>query len=340
MSHRRAARLVTLAAAVSSGLLAAALAAAPALADTPSAGCTGQSCWVGMASQFITLSGDYTNGPTGFAQVPVPPPPCWMSPSATGPQMYAAYVSGIGQKSGPSGQGANAGLGPFIAQIKKYRNSPGMWYGATMLTTGAGFACGNKLPLLAWVAPGAAPPAPPIPPATLAAYAYDHMRIPTPSVVVNPAGRNFVTLPAYVWAVQAGTGPMLPAGGGNVPAGGANMPAHLSITATAAGAGGASVTLTAAAGQLSVSAQNGATAYSPCPSPGGSKYPVGHPPQNSGPGTTPDCGVVFRAPSTGNTITASLLYAIVVHGANVQFAPIPVQGTRTVQVAEIQNLNK
>jgi hypothetical protein len=325
MIHRRAPRLAALAAAVSSGVLAAALAAAPALADTPSAGCTGQSCWVGMASQFITLSGDYTNGPTGFAQVPVPPPPCWMDPLVSGPQMYQLYLQSKGQQVGPSGVNPWAGYQNFIPAIKKNRNSPGMWYSPVMLTTTAGAACGNALPPLAWVAPGAAPPAPPIPPATLAAYAYDHMRIPSPAVVVNPAGRNFVTLPAYVWAT----------GGGGHP-----MPAHLSITATAAGAGGASVTLTAAAGQLSVSAQNGATAYSPCPSPGGSKYPVGHPPPNSGPGTTPDCGIVFRAPSTGNTITASLLYAITVHGASVQFAPIPVQGTRTVQVAEIQNLNK
>jgi hypothetical protein len=327
VSHRRAARLVTAAAALASGLLAAALAAAPSLADTPpsstpGAGCTGQSCWVSMESRFITLSGSYTSGAT--ASVPVPPPPCWMTPLLGGPAMYAAYKSGIGQTVGPNGQSANAGLGPFIKQIIAHKNDPGMWYSPEMLATAAGFACGNKLPLLAWVPPGTAPPPPPIPPAALAAYAYDHFKIPSPVVVVNPAGQNYVTLPAYVWATGPGGGP---------------MPRRLTITATAAGPGGASVTLTATAGQLQASAQAGATVYSPCPSASGSAYPVGHPPKNSGPGTTPDCGVVFTAPSLGNMITAQVMYGITVAGANVRFAPIGVQGSKTVRVAEIQNLN-
>jgi hypothetical protein len=327
MIHRRAPRLAALAAAVSSGVLAAALAAAPALADTPSAGCTGQSCWVGMASQFITLSGDYTNGPTGFAQVPVPPPPCWMDPLVSGPQMYQLYLQSKGQQVGPSGVNPWAGYQNFIPAIKKNRNSPGMWYSPVMLTTTAGAACGNALPPLAWVAPGAAPPAPPIPPATLAAYAYDHMKIPSPALVVNPAGRNYVNLPAYVWAIQAG-GPNIPAGGG------ARMPASLWITASA---GNTSVTLTATTSQLDLTDSAG-TVYSPCP-PTGSRYPLGRPPQNSGPGTKPDCGVVFTAPSAANTIGASLRYAIKVTGAPVGFNPITVTTGKTVSVAEIQNLN-
>lgn len=326
MTHRRAARLVTMAVAVSSGLLAATMAAGAALADTPGAGCTGQSCWVSLQSQYIHLSGSYTNGPTGFASVPVPPPPCWMSSLLSGPAMYAAYKSGIGQTVGPNGQSANAGLGPFIQKIIQHKNDPGMWYSPTMLTTPAGFACGNQLPLLAWVAPGTAPPVPPISPATLAAYAYDHLKIPSPALVVNPAGRNYVNLPAYVWAIQAG--------GPNIPAGGANMPASLWITASA---GNNSVTLTATTKQLVLSDSSG-TVYSPCP-PTGSKYPVGRPPQNSGPGTKPDCGVVFTAPSTANTIGASLTYAITVTGAQIGFNPITVTGGKTVTVAEIQNLN-
>jgi hypothetical protein len=332
MSHRRAARLVTAVVAVSSGLLALVVAGGPALADTPGAGCTGQSCWVSLQSQYIHLSGSYTNSPTGFTPVPVPPPPCWMSPVLSGPEMYAAYKAGIGQKVGPNGVSVNAGLGPFIPDIIKHKNDPGMWYVPTMLTTAAGFACGNQLPLLAWVAPGAAPPPPPISPAQLAAYAYDHMKIPSPSLVVNPAGRSFVSLPTYVWAIQAG-GPNIPAGAPNIPAG-AKMPANLSITASSANN---SVTLTATTRELVLTDSSG-TVYSPCP-PSGSKYPVGRPPQNSGPGTTPDCGVVFTAPSTANTIGASLTYAINVIGAPVVFNNITVTGGKTVSVAEIQNLN-
>ena len=326
MSHRRAARLIALAAAVSSGLLAAALAAGPAFADPPGgsssgAGCTGQSCWVSLESRYITLGGDYTNGAAGFAPVAVPPPPCWMTPLLSGPAMYAAYQQGQGQAVGPNGQGANAGLGPgIVAQIKAHKDSTdGYWYAPEMDTTPAGFACGARLPLLAWVPAGALPPAPPIPPATLAAYAYNHLKIPSPALVVNPAGRNVVSLPTYVWATTPG---------------GARMPGRLTITASG---GGNSVTLTAVAGRLEVSAA-GATSSPPCP-PSGSGYPVGQAPRASGPGTQPDCGVVFHATGYRMPIDASLTWRIATTVAGIQLNDITVRGARDVDVAEIQNLN-
>lgn len=343
MSHRHAARL---AAAVSSGLLpvlattvlaTTVLTAGPALADAPvssgGAGCSGQSCWVSMQSQYIHLSGDYTNGPTSYGTVPVPPPPCWMTPLVSGSEMYQLYKQSQGQRVGPNGQNSWAGYQQWIPQIIQNRNSPGMWYVPEMWGTSAGFACGAKLPLLAWVAPGGVPPAPPIPPATLAAYAYDHLRVPSPAIVVNPAGRSYVSLPTYVWAVQGGAVSQ-PVGGPNQPAGG-GMPTRLSITASA---GGNSVTLTATTQQLVLSTGIPAKLYSPCP-PTGSKYPVGQPPKNSGPGTAPDCGVVYSAPSTGTMINASLTYAINVTGVQIGFNPITVTGGRMVSVAEIQNLN-
>lgn len=347
MSHRRTARL---AAAVSSGLLTvtvltttglatAGLTAGPALADAPGssggAGCTGQSCWVSMQSQYIHLSGDYTMGGTSYGTVPVPPPPCWMTPLVSGPEMYQLYQQSLGQRVGPNGQNSWAGYQQWVQQIIKNKNAPGMWYVPEMWGSSAGFACGAKLPLLAWVPPGGTPPPPPIPPATLAAYAYDHLRVPSPAIVVNPAGRNYVSLPAYVWAVQ-GTGVNQPGGGGtNQPAGGA-MPTRLWITASA---GGNSVTLTATTQQLNLSVPGSpAKVYSPCP-PTGSKYPVGQPPRNSGPGTAPDCGVVFSAATTGTMINASLTYTINVTGVQIGFNPITVTGGRMVSVAEIQNLN-
>jgi hypothetical protein len=183
----------------------------------------------------------------------------------------------------------------------------------------AGFACGAKLPLLAWVPAGALPPAPPIPPATLAAYAYNHLKIPSPTLVVNPAGQNYVSLPTYVWATTPG---------------GARMPGTLTITASG---GGNSVTLTAVAGRLQVSAA-GATSSPPCP-PSGSGFPVGRPPKDSGPGTRPDCGVVFHATGYGMPIDASLTWRIATTVAGIQLSPITVRGARNVDVAEIQNLN-
>lgn len=321
MSHRRAARLLlTVTAAVSSGLLAATLATAPALADAPGAGCSGQSCWVSMESQYIHLSGDYTMGGTSYGNVPVPPPPCWMTPLISGPEMYALYEASKNQQVGPSGQNSWADYQQWIAQIKQEKSSPGEWYVPEMYGTAAGFACGAKLPLLEWVPPGTAPQAPPIPPATLAAYAYDHLKIPTPQLVVNPAGKNFVSLPTYVWATAAGGG---------------RMPGQLHITATG---GGNSVTLTATPKKLVVTASQ-PTPYSSGCTASGSSYPIGHAPAKAGPGVIPDCGVVFTAPSTAATIQGSLTWEIGVSMVGLAFNPITVAGTKTVSVAEIQNLN-
>jgi hypothetical protein len=327
MSHRRPARLAVLAAAASSGLLAAVLAAGPARADAPAgtstgAGCTGQSCWVSLQSRYITLGGDYTNGPAGFAPVTVPPPPCWMSPLFSGPQMWQLWQQSLGHSVGPSGTNPEVGYAPYAPAIKAHRGDlNGYWYSLTI----AGWALGNPacasppMPLLAWVPNGALPPPPPIPPATLAAYAYNHLKIPSPTLVVNPAGQNYVSLPSYVWATTAG---------------GARMPGTLAITASG---GGNSVTLTAIAGKLRLSAP-GATASPPCP-PSGSGYPVGRAPRNSGPGTAPDCGVVFHATGYGMPIDASLTWRIATTVAGIRLHDITVQGARNVDVAEIQNLN-
>jgi hypothetical protein len=323
MSHRLAVRFLALAAAVSSGLLAASLAAVPARADAPGgggAGCTGQSCWVSLESRYIHLSGDYTTGSNGYTQVPVPPPDCWMTPLVSGPEMYALYQASKGQSVGPNGQDSWAGYTQWIAQIKAEKNSPGEWYVPEMYGTAAGFACGAKLPLLAWVAPGTVPPPPPISQATLAAYAYDHLKIPSINMVVNPAGKSIVSLPTYVWVTQPGGG---------------RMPESLSITATG---GGNSVTLNVTPGQLQLSAPNG-TAYTSGCTTSGSGRPIHDAPPNSGPGTRPDCGVVFNGPGFGQPITASLTWNVITTVAGVNLAPITVRGTKNVDVAEIQNLN-
>jgi hypothetical protein len=94
--------------------------------------------------------------------------------------------------------------------------------------------------------------------------------------------------------------------------------------------------VTATAGKLYLSINAPGTAFSPC-APTGSSSPVGDPPKDSGPGTTPDCGVVFSGASQAATISAKLSWGITsTYGG---FNPIPVTGAKTVSVAEIQGLN-
>ena len=82
----------------------------------------------------------------------------------------------------------------------------------------------------------------------------------------------------------------------------------------------------------------GATSSPPCP-PSGSGYPVGRAPKDSGPGTQPDCGVVFHATGYGMPIDASLTWRIATTVAGIRLNDITVRGARDVDVAEIQNLN-
>ena len=100
--------------------------------------------------------------------------------------------------------------------------------------------------------------------------------------------------------------------------------------------GNETATLNATAGQLNLSVTGNGQVYSPCPATG-SHYPVGKPPANSGPGTTPDCGVVFSSPGTGDTIGAQLTWTVTSNYGNLK--PIRVNGGTQVNVAEIQGLN-
>lgn len=310
---RRTAAAAVLAAA-SAGLLA----AGPALAGGPpgnsgpggtsgNAGCAGQSCYADVW-QWVRLSGSYgAGGPAaGQPQVPVPPPPCYMEPLFSGQEMYELW------KLAARGEYGSGKYDGYIAAIKAHRNGgDGYWY-TQIDNMPADGSCG--LPVLAWVPTGAAPPLPRVPPVDLADYAYDHMRLPPPALTVNPAARSYVSLPTYVWAGLGGA-------------------TTRTVTATL---GAESASVTALAGRLYLSLAIAGTAYSPCP-PTGSRSPVGHPPADSGPGTKPDCGVVFAAASPATTIGARLSWAVTSNYGG--FPPIPVTGAKTVSVAEIQGLN-
>jgi hypothetical protein len=314
--------------AAAAGLLVTLLAAGPALAGGPAAGsgpggsggmtgCSGQSCYASLW-QYIHLSGTpgaFTTGAgvTGRPYVAMPPPPCYMEPFFSGPQFYSLWKQGSGQAVGPSGVNPEAPYQAWAAQIKAHRGSAnGSWW-TTVINLQVPGGC--SLPLIAWVPAGAAPPLPQVPAVDLATYAYDHMTLPPPQLTVNPALRSYVSLPTYVWSTLRNG-------------------ATQQVTATL---GAQSATVTANAGQLYLTTSvPGSSTYSPCPATG-SKSPVGQPPANSGPGTKPDCGVVFAAATQAATISAKLSWGIT--STNGGFPPIPVAASKTVSVAEIQGLN-
>jgi hypothetical protein len=279
-------------------------------------GCAGQGCYANVW-QYVHLSGTpgaYTTGgsPGGQGQVALPPPPCYMEPLFSGPEMYQLWKQGQGERVGPNGSNPEAGMP--AAQIKAHQNDlNGYWY-SQVDNLGVGGAC--SLPELAWVPNGARPPLPNVPPIDLADYAYDHFNLPSPQLILNPAARSYVSLPTYVWARYGG------------------QPTTELATATL---GGESATVTATGGKLAVSASGGGTAYENCSATGSAARPVGTAPPNSGPGTTPDCGVVFHTSSSADTIGAKLTWTIASNYGG--FPNITTTGAKAVSVAEIQNLN-
>jgi hypothetical protein len=178
------------------------------------------------------------------------------------------------------------------------------------------------LPLYAWVPPGQAPPAPPVPGRTLAEFAYNNMQVPALAAQINPTAKGYVNLGTYVWQTTA-------------------IPQTLSVTATLAGTG-QSATVTAAPGKLTISTDGPGAVFSNC-GPQGSHYPQNQPPANAGPGTRPDCGVLWQAPTNGATITESLTWTVTwtaTDGTGGTLPPITMQGRAgPVPVNEIQSVN-
>ena len=312
------------------------------LAGPASAGsgvnCTGATCSVSLSS-FIRLSGDYTPG-SGSAQVPVnvPPPPCLWEP--IGDTIAGAHYI-ISQFPGA------APILPFgvyqsVQQAKRQLKNggpPGTWYVLPINPAAgpAGAAACLKLPLYAWVPPGQVPPMPPIPPKILAAFAYNHMLIPQPTLTTNPARKGYVNLATYVWANWAGQAGTIRQR--------VNPNGTYSITATL-GNQSATVWAQPASSGFTVHVAGPGTPYSAGCGINGSKYPVGHPPADAGPGQAPDCGALWRATTTGATITATVRFNVtwgagILHGPGPNaLPPIPITSRPvTVPVAQIEGLN-
>jgi hypothetical protein len=319
-------RTPTRAATVCAGLLIAVLAAAPALASGPGGGtgpggsmgggggtgCSGVACYADVW-QYIHLTGTpgaFNDTGGSGPQIQLPPPPCYMEPMFSGPELYALWKAGSQLPGDPEF--------PFqhwIPQIKQYKASNAGYWWERVTNLQVGGTCG--LPLLQWVVNGTPPPLPAVPEIDLADYAYDHLTINPAKLTLNPAARSYVNLPTYVWAT-----PPFPW---------AKVTAHL---------GGEYATVTVVPGHLipSVGQPGSADVYDTgCTTYGSAARPLGTAPPHSGPGTTPDCGVTFTAPSPDNMITGKLVWTATSDGH--VFPRIPVASDELVTVYEIQSLN-
>lgn len=307
--------------AVAAALLTALSMAAPASAGS-GASCSGNSCSVDI-SQFITLSsktGSVGSG-AGYVPVNVAPPPCLWQPIGGATSGSQAIVSQWGPNPPSAFQ-----IDQSYAQAKKLLKnpSPGIWYMLPVNpnASAAGQAECLKLPLYVWVPPGQVPPMPFIPGRTLAEYAYNHMAVPAPRLVANPAAKGYVNLATYIWETGAAAGP---------------------ISVTAALGNQESATVTATPSRLVITADGPGRAFSNC-GPNGSKYPVGTVPASaSGPGIVPDCGVLWTAPDATAAVTGTVTWKVrwsATDGTGGTLPGIRMPGrTASMPVSEIQSIN-
>jgi hypothetical protein len=276
-------------------------------------GCQGNTCQVSIdrvANIIITEDGHPI--PLNLSNVDVTVPQCWMAPGYTQAQMLgvlAGLLQAIKQ-----GGGTPAELGSiqkYIQEVRDNTSTNGKWWTPEFLDTPAGMACLANLPLWIWVPTGQAAPAAddPITPLELA-------------LTMSPVGKTYVNLPTFVWT-------------GN--------PALITVTATIPAF--MSVTVIARPGKPGIDpGTSNAASYTDC-GPTGSHYSASSPQvTGAGPGSQPDCGVVYYAPSTtaplGYTLQVTVPWIVTWNGNGALPGAAPVQvGTIPVPVEEIQSLN-
>jgi hypothetical protein len=323
-------RRVIIACILAAGLLGP-LPAAPASAGS-GLGCAGNDCSI-LLSKLITLTGDAGSG-AGLVPISVAPPPCLWEPIGNAVS-GSDYI--LEQFPNPAPD-TPFGVPASVSQAKKLLAATpvpaGTWYMLPINPAAgpAGERACLRLPFFFFAGPGQPLPAPPIPPRTLAEFAYNHMLIPRPALTLNPAARGYVNLGTYVWGSWAAS----PTTG--------RMTAY-KITATL---GGRTVTVWAQVSGFTVNVTGAGTPYSAGCGPAGSRYPPGRAPASAGPGTAPDCGVLWRAPTTGAALTATVRWAVTwgvgdLDGpGNNALPPILVTGPAppfSVPVGEIQSVN-
>jgi hypothetical protein len=320
-------RRVVVTSVMAAALLASVSPALPASAGS-GVGCAGNDCSV-LLSKMITLGGDVGSS---AAPIPVDPPPCPWVPIGDAVSGSNFIISGYGRVL----PGSPYNVFGSVQQARKLLTHPvpGTWYMLPInpAAPAAGQQACRQLPLFFFARPGQPPPAVPVPPRTLAEYAYNHMLIPRPLLRVNPAGRGFVNLGTYVW----GNWPASPTTG--------QMNAY-KITATL---GNLTVTVWARVAGFTVHAAGPGTAFSGGCGPAGSRFPVNRPPASAGPGTAPDCGVLWRAPTAAASITATVAWTVTWGAGNLNgpginaLPPVDMTGPNPplqFPVGEIQSVN-
>jgi enoyl reductase len=296
-----------------------------ATADTW-AGCHGTTCTVGIdrvANIIITQDGQRI--PLNLSNVNVTVPACWMAPNYTQAQMLAA-LAGLGQavKGGGGTPAELQSVNKFVQEVRSNTSTNGRWWTPEFLNTPAGMACLANLPPWVWVPTGQVAPAAddPITPLELAELAEAALRVPKLALRLSPVGKTYVNLPTFLWT-------------GN--------PALITVTATIPNYLSETVTAQPGTPQIDPGTSN-ATPYTDC-GPDGSKYSAGSPQvTGAGPGTQPDCGVVYQAPSTaaplGFTMRVTVPWIVTWTGNGPLAGAQPLQaGAIQVPVDEIQSLN-
>jgi hypothetical protein len=313
----------------------AAAALVPLAASTPAGastgtGCQGASCSVSL-NQWIKYSGSpgtVTSGSTGHVPIDESPPPCLWIPIGN-------QISGSQYLINNFGDITQAGDAFQIfesvqqaKQLLKDGGPAGTWYNLPINDAAgpAGIAECLKLPAFVFVLPGQAPPLPRIPPRILAEFAYNHMRLPGPTVTTSPATTGFVNLATFAWW---------------------QLPRTVWITAALPDGQAATVVARASGISIGTNPAGAGTVSTSCGT-NGSRFPAGHPP-TTGAGVAPDCGVLWSQPAAAATVTVTITWQVVFHaGAGHAFAGAPVPGnpapttqgtSNPIAVQEIQSVN-
>jgi hypothetical protein len=293
----------------------------PASAGNVTGSCTGPDCSVSL-DKFITYSGPAAHqGGGGGSAIPITedPPPClW---NVIGDQVTGSnYLVQLFPNPAPD---LPFGIYKSVKQAQDLLTNPqpGTWYNLPInpATDAAGVQACLKLPAFYFAPPGTTPPMPQVPARILAEYAYNHMRLPLPRVTTSPADKGWVNLASFVWT---------------------NLPRQAqTITATLGdGPGAESVTLTATPRPASITAGDAGTAFSNC-GPGGSRHSQRRPPA-TGPGTPPDCGVLWQNATAAATISATVTWDVSYTPGNVALPAIQLTGTKgDLAISEIQSVN-
>lgn len=351
---------------VAAGLAAIAVVAAPAgpaVAAPPPVSCEGPTCGLSLYQQ-IHISGD-TGGPTSPSPLTVPPPLCWFIPNAPDTSAVAMAEFQFGSDpdavDGVTSPPSSPDVGILNDEILKYANAhidiqanklvfdgpptDGMWYdlGGYSSFNSSVSEC-MKVPLnqfYVFVLPGQQPPVPPVPVPGLniAEYVANHQTIPVPRVTLSPRNKagqpvGYVNLATYLWATWA-----------------RSVVSHTMTKYVTTGTlGPESVTVTSVPVKFVINLTGPGNTYTSCTlTPNGnftgSQAPVGRPPRTQ-PGTPPDCGVLFTAPSKGSSISVTITWQRSWTGVNTPDGnggqlPDGSQTSRvaTVPVNEIQSIN-